>query len=134
MSLNPQSASGPGLDLSKWRSLPTILIVIGAIGAGAGFVFGGAQQFGFSWLLAFMFSLSLCLGGLFLVIVHHLFDASWSVPTRRLCEHLACLLFPVMFVMFLPFFFTAKSVYPWMQAKELTHAIKVKAPIFTVTG
>jgi hypothetical protein len=66
--------------LSKWRNLPVILMVIGAIGAGAGLAFGGVKQFAFSWLLAFMFSLSLCLGGWFLVMVHHLFDASWSVP------------------------------------------------------
>ena len=44
------------------------------------------KQFGFSWLLAFMFCLSLCLGGWFLVMVHHMFDASWSVPIRRVTE------------------------------------------------
>ena len=34
-----------------------------------------AQQFGYSWLFAYMFFLSFCLGALFLVLVHHLFDA-----------------------------------------------------------
>ena len=93
---NPHSAAVPGLDLSKYRNVPLIMIVAGAIGVILGVATSGLglKQFGFSWLLGFMFSLSLCLGGLFLVIVHHLFDASWSVPTRRLCEHLACLLGP----------------------------------------
>jgi len=121
------------MDLSKYRNLPVILMVIGAVGAGAGLAFGGARQFGYSWLLAFMFSLSLCLGGWFLVMVHHLFDASWSVPTRRLCEHIACLLFPTLFILFLPVAFTAKWIYPWMTAVP-THALKVKQPIFTVPG
>src|ERR1700677_2973165 len=131
MSSNSQSTSMTGLDLSKWRNLPVILIVIGAIGAGAGLVFGGAQQFGFSWLLAFMFSLSLCLGGLFLVIVHHLFDASWSVPTRRLCEHIACLLAPTMLILFLPVAFTAKAIYPWMTVVTPGHDLRAKYPLFT---
>ena len=48
-----------------------------------------------------MFYLSLCLGGLFLVLLHHLFDASWSVPIRRIEEHLGCLL-PIMAALFLP--------------------------------
>ena len=109
-------------------------MVIGAIGAGAGLVFGGLQQFGFSWLLAFMFSLSLCLGGLFLVIVHHLFDASWSVPTRRLCEHLACLLAPTMLILFLPIAFTARSIYPWMTVAHPGHDLAAKYPLFTMAG
>jgi hypothetical protein len=135
MSSKPQSASTPELDLSKWSNLPVILMVIGAIGAGLGLLItrGGLQQFGYSWLLAFMFSLSFCLGGWFLVTVHHLFDASWSVPTRRFCEHLACLLFPTMFFLFLPFIFTAKSVYAWMTALP-SHAINAKHPIYTIMG
>ncbi len=136
MSTNPHSAAMPGLDLSKYRNLPVILIVAGAIAAGLGTAASGlgAKQFAFSWLLAFMFSLSLCLGGLFLVIVHHLFDASWSVPTRRLCEHLACLLAPAMLVLFLPIAFLAKTIYPWMRETHANHALQSKYPLFTAPG
>jgi len=123
-----------GLDLAKWRNLPVILMVIGAVGALGGLVLGGVQQFAFSWLLAFMFSLSLCLGGWFLVTVHHLFDASWSVPTRRLCEHIACLLCPTMLVLFLPIALTAKRIYPWMTLEHPNHAINAKYPLFTMPG
>ncbi len=42
-----------------------------------------------------MFFLTLALGALFLVIIHHLTDAGWSVATRRFCEHLASLLVSV---------------------------------------
>jgi hypothetical protein len=132
MNSHPESIAAPGLDLSKWRKWPTILIVVGAVGAGAGYALGGLPQFAYSWLLAFMFFLSLCLGGWFLVMVHHLFDASWSVPTRRLCEHLACLVFPTMFVLFLPIAFTAKWIYPWMTHHD--HAVQVKYPLFTMPG
>ena len=85
-----------------WQKLPMILIGLG----GAGGLIGAltpslTKQFGYSYLLAFMFFLSLCLGGWFMVLMHHLFDASWSVPTRRFCEHVACLA-PMLALLFLP--------------------------------
>jgi hypothetical protein len=134
--MNPHSAAVPGLDLSKYRNVPLILIVAGALGVILGVVASGLglQQLGFSWLLGFMFCLSLCLGGLFLVIVHHLFDASWSVPTRRLCEHLACLLGPPMIILFLPIAFLAKTIYPWMREVHPDHAVLSKYPLFTMGG
>ena len=90
------------------------------------------QQFAFSWLLSFMFFLSLCLGALFLVIEHHLFDASWSVPIRRSCEHIASLLFPWMALLFIPLALLAKTLYRWMSADPRTaHALAAKEPLFT---
>ena len=58
MSTNPHSAGRSGLELSKFRNLPVILIVAGAIGAGLGVAASGkgVTQFAFSWLLAFMFA------------------------------------------------------------------------------
>src|SRR4051812_45274853 len=80
------------LDLKKWRPVPTVLIAVGAIGVLIGLAVGSLrQQFLFSWLTAYMFYLSFVLGGMFLVIVHHLTDANWSVPIRRINENLACL-------------------------------------------
>ena len=93
MNADSSSSSVEPLDLSRWRNAPVILMILGAAGAVIGTAASplGTKQFAFSWLLAFMFYLSLGLGGWFLVMVHQLFDASWSVPTRRFCEHLACL-------------------------------------------
>lgn len=122
------------IDLSTWRKAPNILLAVGAIGAVIG-AFVNTRQFGASWLLAFMFFLSLCLGGLFLVLVHHLFDASWSTPIRRVNENLACLL-PVMAVLFIPIAILAPKLYPWMQVKDVhaDHALHAKLPLFTLPG
>jgi hypothetical protein len=118
-------------DLSKWRPAPMFLM----LGGGALCLLGGlidARQFAFSWLLSFMFFLSLCLGALFLVIAHHLFDAGWSVPIRRSCEHIAGLLFPWMALLFIPIAFLAKSLYRWMSADpHIKHALAAKEPLFT---
>jgi len=131
----PSHTDAP-LDLSKWRNVPNWLIAIGGIGAVAGFI-DDRSQFAFSWLLAYMFFLSLGLGGLGMVILHHLFDASWSVPIRRICEHLACLLFPWMFVLFLPIAFLAKKLYAWMtlvHEMPVQHSVAAKFPLFTTPG
>ncbi len=143
MSSHTQSHNEAPLDLSRWRNVPNWLIALGGIGAIIGFFQDrDHSQFGFSWLLAFMFYLSLCLGGLGMVILHHLFDASWSVPIRRLCEHLACLLFPCMFLLFLPIACLAPNLYEWMRllrdhianGTPLEHAVAAKLPLFTMPG
>ena len=117
----------------KWARLPMILAlsggIIGAIGAAT-----DVRQFGYSYLLAFMFFLSICLGGMFLTIIHHLFDANWSVPIRRINEHLAFLL-PVMGALFLPLAVLAPHIWDWMTLDpRADHALHAKQPIFTRAG
>jgi hypothetical protein len=119
--------------------VPWILIAVGAIGALGGLAMSEdrVKQFAFSWLLAFMFYLSLAVGGWFLVMVHHLFDASWSVPIRRVTEAMACLLAPALLILFLPVAFLAPKIYPWLQSAEQlhpNHALSSKYPLFTTPG
>src|SRR2546423_6890808 len=130
MSSAPKTVSQP-LDLSRWRNVPLILMIAGGLLALLGF-FVDRQQFAYSWLLAFMFFLSLGLGSLFLVILHHLFDAGWSVPIRRFCEHIAGLL-PWMALLFIPIACLAKTIYPWMHEANprLDHSLQAKLPLFT---
>ena len=139
MSSKPTGASTPPLDLSKWRNLPMQLMVAGGliviIGAVVSFTRHDWHEFAASWLLAFMFFLSACLGSLFLVLAHHLFDSGWSVAIRRFCEHIASLLFPSMFLLFLPIAFLAPNLYEWMSNDpHLDHALAAKQPLFTKTG
>ncbi len=58
---NDSPTQSAPLDLSSWRSLPGILMVVGGIGVIAGWA-TDPTQFAFSWLLAYMFFLSLGLG------------------------------------------------------------------------
>lgn len=111
--------SGPPGRGKPWGSrIPLILMVLGAIGVVAGGV-RSPRELGFAYLLAFMFFLSLGLGALYLVMLHHLFDAGWSVPIRRFLEHLAFLL-PVLALLFIPLAWLAPQVFPWMQAPAPT--------------
>src|SRR5438309_1563266 len=136
MSSQTKAATGP-LNLSKWRNVPRNLMAGGGVLVAIGLIvtasLGRLDQFGYSWLLAFMFFLSLCLGALFLVLLHHLFDAGWSVPIRRFCEHIATILFPWMALLFIPVAVLAKTIYKWMNENPaLDHALRSKQPLFTV--
>ena len=124
----------PPLDLSSWRKLPTFLMVIGGVLSAIGAVIN-PKEFGFSWLLAFMFYYSIALGALFLVMVHHLTDAGWSVGIRRFCEHIASLLFPCLAILFLPIIILARKIYSWTTLDpETNNLVAAKLPVFTCVG
>lgn len=131
---NPSSSATP-LDLSKWRALPMRLMVVGGVLALIGLLKPDLrEQFAFSWLLSFMFFLSLCMGGWFLVLLHHLFDASWSVPIRRVNENLACQV-RWLIPLFLPIALFAPKMYPWMGLSlnhTPDHALHAKESLFNI--
>ncbi len=119
-----------------WHKLPLILVCVGGAGGLIGaFTPSLTKQFAYSYLLAYMFFLSLCLGAMFLTILHHLFDANWTVPVRRVTEHMAFLL-PVMAALFLPIALLAPSqIYNWMRSSPaVDHALHAKQPFFTLAG
>lgn len=137
MAPHQTTESAAPLDLSKWRPVPAILMVVGGLGALIG-AFVSTKQFAFSWLTTYMFYLSLVLGGLFLVLVHHLFDANWSVPIRRINEHLACLA-PIMALLFIPLAILRKDIWAWMtidphhdHALHAKHALLNEGAFFVV--
>jgi hypothetical protein len=129
----------PPLDLSGWRKLPSVLMVVGGVlsvaGAALSWRHNDLREFGFSWLLAFMFYYSIALGALFLVMVHHLTDAGWSVGIRRFCEHIASLLFPWLAILFLPVGLLGTKIYKWMTLDAATNnLVAAKLPVFTASG
>lgn len=131
MSSNSHQKS-TSLDAFWTTQVPLGLAGIGGLVGLIG-LFMNPGQFAHSYLLAFMFFLSIALGALFLVIIHHLFDANWSVPIRRFLEHQACLL-SFMAILFIPIAIMAKPlIYAWMSADpEHDHALHVKHALFNM--
>ena len=122
------------MNLSGWRKLPVVLMVLGGILSVIGLV-RSPEEFGCSWLLAFMFFLTIALGALFLTMIHHLTDAGWSVATRRFCEHIGALLFPWLAILFVPVVLLASKIYPWLTADPAgNRALSAKMPLFTLSG
>ena len=135
--------------MSSSPSTPTKTVLQSAL-PGALLFFGGAltlvglvasclrndgHEFGISWLLAFVFYYSIALGALFVVLVHHLTDAGWSVGIRRFCEHLASLLGLPLVILFLPVIALAPKIYDWMSFHAASNnLIAARQPVFTHTG
>jgi hypothetical protein len=136
MSLPQSNQPTPALK----SALPGAMIFIGGaltlVGALASFIKNGGAEFGLSWLLAFMFYYSIALGALFMVMVHHLTDAGWSVGIRRFCEHMASSLGLPLVVLFLPIVALAPKIYSWMNAgtPATNNLIAAKQPVFTYGG
>lgn len=133
MSSESNNTSTPTLDLAKYANLPNKLMLGGGIGLIIGLLLPAwREQFFYSYLTGFMFFLSIVLGSMFLVILHHLFDAYWMVPIRRFLEHMACLA-PWMGLLFLPILVFCKQIYPWMNLDPATdHALHVKHALFNI--
>ena len=69
-------------------------------------------RFFHSYLVCYMFFMTLSLGGLFFVLAHHIFGADWSLPLRRFAENLM-LLVPLMLILSVPIILNFNSLYEW---------------------
>jgi hypothetical protein len=87
---------------------------VGALGLAAAGIGAWLDLRGFleSWLLGFVFWLSLPLGSLALVMLHHLTGGSWGFATRRLLEA-GMRTLPLAALFFVPLAFGAHSLYEW---------------------
>jgi hypothetical protein len=139
MSSHNEKTHQPPLDLSGWGWLPGFFMVVGGfltlVGAALSWKYNDLREFSTSWLFGFMFYYSIALGALFLVMLHHLTDAGWSVGIRRFCEHIASLLFPWLAILFLPVALLGKRIYAWMTINPAhNNVVAAKLPVFTVPG
>ncbi len=110
--------SNPPLDLSKWRNVPVMLMVVGAILAAIGVLAMRRITPAIRVFLA---------AGVHVFpepLPRRLVPGRWCIicltPVGRcrrgaFCEHLACLLAPPMLLLFLPIAILAPHIYPWMQ-------------------
>jgi len=111
----PEAADLP--DGHIFTRVPNILFGTAVVALlGAWFTAHDGHQFAFSYLTAFLYALSLCLGSLFFVLIQHAGRAAWSVVVRRTAEHLAGVL-PWMAILFIPIFLWRHDLYHhWMGA------------------
>lgn len=87
----------------------SLISLLGCIALGM----NNPKQFAFSWLFAFTFFLTICIGSLFWILVHHGIDVEWSVGVRRQMENVTSL-FPILALFFIPFIFVAPLLWKWM--------------------
>ena len=105
------------------------------LGAAACAILGPAnpKQFFFSWLVSFMFFLSLALGGLFFVLIQYAAQGGWGVVLRRIGETTFAML-PLMAALSLPLLLGLDHLYPWAVPGAAEHdaLLHWKAPYLNV--
>ncbi|HEV7671033.1 MAG TPA: quinol:cytochrome C oxidoreductase [Thermoanaerobaculia bacterium] len=104
----------------SWRRWPLIGLVLAVVGLGASLAYGAASpaarpQLWHSWLVGALFVLSIALGGLFFVLIHHSTQAGWSVVVRRIGEN-AMATIPFLALLFVPLIFGMGDLFPWSHA------------------
>src|SRR6187549_3214380 len=106
----------------SWNRIPVIAAVCAVLGAVACAALGAGnpRQFFFSWLVSFLFFLSLALGGLFFVLIQYAAQGGWGVVLRRIGETVFSTI-PVMAILFLPVVLGMHDLYEWSHADAAEH-------------
>jgi len=107
---------------SRWQRLPVVFGMLGVIGVSVSFTLRGANpvQFYYSWLVAFLFFLSITLGAIFFVMAHFAAKAAWGVVVRRLAENVAATA-PLYLLLFVPVLLGLPQLYHWADPEHVAH-------------
>ena len=90
----PVDQTAPGLETrapdGAFASQRTLFLGVAAVGLIASAVgwMTDSKQFYFSYLVAYVFVMGLCLGSMGFVLIQHLTRAGWSVVVRRVAENM----------------------------------------------
>jgi hypothetical protein len=119
----------------SWNRIPVIAAVIALVGAVICGVMGPSnpKQFFFSWLVSFLFFLSLALGALFFVLIQYAAQGGWGIVLRRIGETVFATL-PVMAALFVPVLLGLHDLYEWSHAEAVQNdaLLQWKSPFLNV--
>ncbi|MEO5959776.1 MAG: hypothetical protein ABIR80_11705 [Opitutaceae bacterium] len=104
-------------------------LMIGCIGltlTAAGILVSGLAKVAMSYLVGITYWTAICIGMLLMVLIHHIFDASWSVIIRRQFEH-GLSAFKWLAILFVPLILVSvlrekhDLIWPWMEPSHEMH-------------
>ncbi|HOL95263.1 MAG TPA: quinol:cytochrome C oxidoreductase [bacterium] len=102
-----------GLRTTQWAGGAGLALLAGTF-LMCLFLEDGRSRFFHSYLTSYAFYVSLSLGALFFVALHHISRAGWSVVVRRLAELMGANTL-LLAVLFLPILAGLEPLYPWSQ-------------------
>src|SRR6185436_2326070 len=133
VALRPEQATIP--PGHSWNRMPVIGAGCAVVGVAACAILGpgSPKQFFFSWLLSFLFFLSLALGALFFVLIQYAAQGGWGIVVRRIGETVFATL-PVMAALFLPVLLGLRDLYLWTVPGAADHdaLLRWKEPYLNV--
>lgn len=133
VALRPEQATIP--PGHPWNRIPAIGAAVAVLGIAGCAILGPSnpKQFFFSWLVSFLFFLSLAIGGLFFVLIQYASQGSWGIVVRRIGETIFATL-PVLAVLFVPVLFGLRDLYPWSVPGAADHDLLLqwKSPFLNV--
>src|SRR5688500_5617060 len=108
---DPTHTIPPGHSWNRITLIAAVAALVGVVGCA---ILGPAnpKQFFFSWLVSFLFFLSLALGALFFVLIQYASQGGWGIVLRRIGETVFATL-PVMAILFLPVWLGLHDLYEW---------------------
>ena len=127
--MSSQVATAPAaLPAESSASSANKALVVGIAGLAltvVGIFVSGAQAAAMSYLVGITFCTAIAIGMLMLVMIHHIFDASWSTVIRRQFEH-GLSSFKWLLLLFLPLAATpfighGDLIWPWMNPGHEIH-------------
>lgn len=127
------------LDYHK-KELPDKLVRLGyallIIGTVLGIVgyYTDSTRAAYTYLLMFMFILSVGVGSLFFVALEYLAGADWSTPIRRVPEYLASTI-PFLAILVIPLLFSIHDLFHWSHTEAVAEdkLLAGKAPYLNTT-
>ena len=129
--MQPLPRDIPAIGRIQQRALivGVVALLAGAVGAVT-----NIDQFFHSWLIGFLFCLSLSLGSLALLMLQHLSGGQWGMVGRRIFEAGARLL-PIVAILAIPVIIGMPRIFLWAQtgAADASHVIQLKKPYLNVT-
>ncbi len=112
---------------ARFARLQGIALVVGvvALALSAVGVFVTPRAFFFSYLFGYLFWISLTLGGLCVLMIHHLTGGGWGFTVRRFLEAAVSTL-PLMALLFVPVCLGLRQLYPWMDPAIVAESIALQ--------
>ncbi|ADE15684.1 conserved hypothetical protein [Nitrosococcus halophilus Nc 4] len=105
---------------SLTRRIQKIALLVGVAGFAISFIgaYFQGQEFFLSYLFAYLFWIGISLGGMVIVMIHHLTGGAWGVLICRPLEAAARAL-PLMTVLFVPLIFGLSDLYAWARPEMI---------------
>ncbi len=125
---HPPATGAEALAHQDGRPLASITWIgaaLGAVGLVGSLATSAGANFYFSWLVAYLYFLSIALGALFFVLVLFVCRAGWSVALRRVVENVMATL-PVFAILFLPIWLGRHELFVWTDAAEVAKSAALR--------